>query len=87
MVNELQQQQERLLDTAANISHELGVNQDHVKVISTKRLHSCQLYVFFKALYSGVDELRKMKADKDQVQVEVDEVSKFNLFTCQVYNV
>ena len=32
MVNELQQQQERLLDTAANISHELGVNQDHVKV-------------------------------------------------------
>lgn len=56
MVNELQQQQERLLDTAANISHELGVNQDHVK-----------------ALYSGVDELRKKKADKDQVQVEVDE--------------
>ena len=33
MVNELQHQQERLLDTAANISHELGVNQDHVKVI------------------------------------------------------
>ena len=32
MVNELQHQQERLLDTAANISHELGVNQDHVKV-------------------------------------------------------
>ena len=33
VVNDLQQQQERLLDTAANISHELGVNQDHVKVI------------------------------------------------------
>ena len=34
MVTDLQQQQERLLDTAANISHELGVNQDHVKVAS-----------------------------------------------------
>ena len=40
MVNELQHQQERLLDTAANISHELGVNQDHVKVI-------IQLLTFF----------------------------------------
>lgn len=29
----------------------------------------------FKALYSGVEELRKRKADKDQVQIEVDEVN------------
>jgi len=28
-----------------------------------------------KALYSGVEELRKRKADKDQVQIEVDEVN------------
>ena len=32
MVNELSQEQERILGTTANLSHEVEVNQEHVKV-------------------------------------------------------
>ena len=34
-----------------------------------------------KALYSGVDELKSRKADKEQVQIEVDEVIHCHLKT------
>ena len=32
MVGDMKQHQDRLLDTAAHLSNELGVNQEHVKV-------------------------------------------------------
>lgn len=32
MVGELQQEQERLIGTAAHLSHEIEVNKEHVKV-------------------------------------------------------
>lgn len=32
MVSDMKQHQDRLLDTAAHLSNELGVNQEHVKV-------------------------------------------------------
>ena len=33
LVQDLQQEQERLLGTAAHLSHELEINQEHVKVM------------------------------------------------------
>lgn len=56
LVQDLQQEQERLLGTAAHLSHELEINQEHVKT-----------------LYSAVDDVRAIKADKDQLAIEVDE--------------
>ena len=38
MVGDMKQHQDRLLDTAAHLSNELGVNQEHVKVGEDQRL-------------------------------------------------
>jgi len=40
---------------------------------------------FYKALYSGVDELKSRKADKDQVQIEVDEVIHCHMKTDNMF--
>lgn len=45
------------------------------------------MHVSLKALYSGVDELRKRKADKDQIQIEVDEVNIMFMMSGHVLNV
>lgn len=52
----LQQEQERLIGTAAHLSHELEVDKEHVKT-----------------LYATSDELKKTKADKSLVELEVQE--------------
>jgi predicted nucleic acid-binding Zn-ribbon protein len=56
LVGDMKQHQDRLLDTAAHLSNELSVNQEHLK-----------------KLYGNVHDLEEMKADKETVQVEVEE--------------
>lgn len=56
MVNQQQQDQERLIGTAADLSNEMEINKEHIKT-----------------LYNSVNDLGEMKADKEQIEVEVRE--------------
>lgn len=89
MVGDMKQHQDRLLDTAAHLSNELGVNQEHVKVGGIKGcaiavlstcygvvLSGCSQceYCCVQNLYGALDEVKEGKADKETVQIEVEEV-------------
>lgn len=45
MVGDLQQEQERLIGTAAHLSHEIEVNKEHVKVWGNPSIYNNYIYV------------------------------------------
>lgn len=45
MVGDLQQEQERLIGTAAHLSHEIEVNKEHVKVWGNPSIYNKYIYV------------------------------------------
>ena len=80
LVQGLHDEQERLLGTAANLSHEMEVNQEHIKVLAPPTApptHNHTHYLL-QTLYKAAGDLKAMKVDKDQLAMEVDEVNNYN---------